>query len=199
MFYYTLNTIKQPPSLKVKTNHPLIYTRHFTGGLPSRWLFHSSLSYPHHPHPPGPFPPYRRQPRAVTRALDPTAHAPAPTADGRPGSPSSGPGRTGPIGRAGPDAPSLKPSQGQYATLYLAPPLHELQLCSALSPGSLARLACAISLFLLAHSRCGARDPRHSAAGNPNPSPRTDAGGCGRARVAPRRRSRSRRRRAEPR
>jgi hypothetical protein len=48
-------------------------------------------------------------------------------------------------GRSEPEAPSLKPSQGQYATLYLAPPPHlprATQLCSALSP--LARLpACA--------------------------------------------------------
>jgi len=140
MFNYTLNTIKQPPSLKVKTNHPLIYSPlYWRAPIP---MALSLLSF---------LPPSTRtlfSPNAVTHALDPTTHAPAPTADGRPGSPASGPGRTGPIGRAGPDAPSLKPSQGQYATLYLAPPLHELQLCSALSPGSLARLASPGSLAL---------------------------------------------------
>jgi hypothetical protein len=73
---------------------------------------------------------------------------------------------------AGRRAPSLKTSQGQYATLYLAAP-------SAALSRSLARLR---SLSSPAGSRSGAQDPRHSAAGNPNPSYRATARGHGSAR-----------------
>ena len=147
MFNYTLNTIKQPPSLKVKTNHPLIYSPlYWRAPIP---MALSLLSF---------LPPPPTSTRSLS-SLTPSAprrhprsrsDSPRPCADRRWTAGitlfRSRPNRA--IGRAGPDAPSLKPSQGQYATLYLAAPLHELQLCSALSPGSLARLASPGSLAL---------------------------------------------------
>jgi hypothetical protein len=111
-------------------------------------------------------------------------------------------------GRSEPEAPSLKPSQGQYATLYLAPPPHlprATQLCSALSP--LARLpACAppppLHLSLSLSLAWLARVPELETLAIPpretlTLAPRTAAGGRGSAGAARRRRSRSRRRRAE--
>jgi hypothetical protein len=64
-----------------------------------------------------------------------------------------------------------------FVETFAGPVRHALS-CTR-SPRATAYSSVAPSLSLLARSRCGAQDPRHSAAGNPNPSPRTATGGAG--------------------
>jgi len=149
MFYYTLNTINQPPSLKVKTNYPLIYSPlYWRSPIPMALSLLSFLP------PPPPSTRTLSSANAVSPAPSPALSIRQPTPPRRPlmdgrDHPLPAQGEPSPPGE--PDRTRL-PSQGQYATLYLAHPLHELQLCSALSPGSLARLACALSLSWLARA-----------------------------------------------